>query len=267
MIVLRGSFGLKKIKEYYEKEALLLKNHQKEIYFRDPWNIYWHGTRLYQILQIVETVTFNSLLDVGCAEGHYLKLIASMNQGFRELYEVGLDIARNYLIKAKKEVHGDSWVLGDAQRLPFKDNSFDLVLFSEVLEHLPDPKRAFMEVARVSRKYILVSVASENLFYSFAKKLGLVRAEDPYATIGRGHIHEMKISNIIRRASETRYKCLKSMVTCYFPASFLRKHRAPSLLIPVIKLVDRLISRSPVLKEMGAVQIALLEKLRTCETN
>lgn len=71
-----------------------------------------------------------------------------------------------------------SWIIGDAHRLPFKDNSFDLVLCSEVLAHLPNPKEAFIEVARLSREYLLVSVASENLFYYFARRLRLVKPVD-----------------------------------------------------------------------------------------
>jgi SAM-dependent methyltransferase len=42
-------------------------------------------------------------------------------------------------------------VNGDATALPFPDAAFDRVLASEVLEHIPDDRRAFMELARVLR--------------------------------------------------------------------------------------------------------------------
>jgi len=172
-----------------------------------------------------------------------------------------LDIAKNYLVKAKKDNCDVSWVLGDAHELPFRNNSFDLVLCTEVLEHLSIPKKAFVEATRVARKYVLTSVAGENLFYFFAKVLRLVKPEHPYAFFGHGHIHEMKISEIIFHwASDVMWKPVKSVVTCYFPVSFFQKCRIPSFFIPVVKLVDQILGKLPVIKEFGAVQIALLEK-------
>ena len=51
-------------------------------------------------------------------------------------------------------------VQATVEKLPFCDNSFDLVLSSQVLEHLPDePLRAAVaEMARVAKRFLLVSV-------------------------------------------------------------------------------------------------------------
>lgn len=40
----------------------------------------------------------------------------------------------------------------DAQNLPFDDNKFDAILFSEVLEHIPEPSKAIAEIARCLKK-------------------------------------------------------------------------------------------------------------------
>ncbi|HHW36191.1 MAG TPA: methyltransferase domain-containing protein [Bacillales bacterium] len=49
-------------------------------------------------------------------------------------------------------------VIGSIDQLPFKDNEFDLILISDVLEHLPLPvfKKGIEELKRVAKKYILV---------------------------------------------------------------------------------------------------------------
>jgi SAM-dependent methyltransferase len=39
-------------------------------------------------------------------------------------------------------------MLADAQNLPFEDNYFDCILFSEVIEHVPDPEKAVQEISR-----------------------------------------------------------------------------------------------------------------------
>ena len=125
------------LREYYEKEARLLSDHQRRMYFGDPWAKYWHGTRFAVLLEIMKSLKFRSFLDVGCAEGYYLAAVASKADSQEQ---VGLDISKGYLIKAKVNASEAAFVLGDASSLPFKTGCFDLVFCSELLEHIQDPK-------------------------------------------------------------------------------------------------------------------------------
>ncbi|MEM2876124.1 MAG: class I SAM-dependent methyltransferase, partial [Candidatus Bathyarchaeia archaeon] len=120
---------MKKIKEYYEREAEELEDHQRLMYFGSPWGRYWHETRLQQTLKIARSIIFEDLLDVGCAEGYYMRCLMSY---LRPSHVVGLDIAKNYIIKSKRNVPDCLLVLGDAHNLPLRNNSFDMVLCSEV---------------------------------------------------------------------------------------------------------------------------------------
>jgi SAM-dependent methyltransferase len=249
----------KEIRDYYEEEALALANHQKMMYFADPWNDYWHLTRLQEIMKIVMKTSFDSFLDVGCAEGLYLKLLSRYSR--TGSWGSGLDLAKNYLLKAKVASRTTSLVQGDAGQLPFRKDSFDLVLCSEVLEHVPNPKEVFKELVRVSDRYIVVTLAGENLFHFAMRKFGLVKTSDPYSEAGHGHINEDRISQtIIPWSVEIGCKCLYTLTTSYFPAYFLKIHRVPSSFVSLIKLVDKIINRIPVLSEFGATQIAFLVK-------
>ncbi len=52
----------------------------------------------------------------------------------------------------------------DATALSFGDGDFDLATAIEVLEHVPDPATTLAEMARVARRYLLVSVPREPLW-------------------------------------------------------------------------------------------------------
>jgi SAM-dependent methyltransferase len=77
------------------------------------------------------------VLDVGCGGRPYERRLPA---GVRY---VGVDVP------ASRGSHPDSWAL--AGGLPFAAGSFDLVLCTQVLEHLPDPAAATEEMARVLR--------------------------------------------------------------------------------------------------------------------
>lgn len=48
-----------------------------------------------------------------------------------------------------------------ATKIIFSDNTFDVVTALEVLEHIPDYKKAIKEIVRVTKKYVIVSVPSK----------------------------------------------------------------------------------------------------------
>lgn len=102
-----------------------------------------------------------TILDVGCGNGIITNLLA-------EKWDVtGLDSSREALEHVKTEK-----VLSSATDLPFDDKSYDLVLSSEMLEHLNDSDlaQAIAEIVRVARKYVLITVPnSEYLPISHTK--------------------------------------------------------------------------------------------------
>jgi SAM-dependent methyltransferase len=91
-----------------------------------------------------------SILDVGCGDGRITNRLAD-----RYPKVVGVDISEAALqhVKAPK-------VRASVESLPFKDRSFDLVLATELLEHLPKAiyHKAIVEMKRVAKEWILISV-------------------------------------------------------------------------------------------------------------
>ena len=77
---------------------------------------------------------------------------------------IGVDISHNAL-SIGKNLHPHLAIgHGDIYDLPYKDDSFDMVICSEVLEHLAFPAKAMEELVRVSKKYCLLAVPHEPYF-------------------------------------------------------------------------------------------------------
>ena len=110
------------------------------------------------------TVDFNRLniktgcriLDIGCGSGRH----TSAAYGFKQTVTVGADLSHEALIEARDRLRfhdqlgengGGTWGLtkADASALPFKEGFFDLVICSEVLEHIPEDQGAVNEIIRV----------------------------------------------------------------------------------------------------------------------
>lgn len=86
------------------------------------------------------------VLDVGCGQGFYLPLYARLGLSATGVEPDPIPRAE---AAAKAAALGFGLLDAPAERLPFADASFDAVVLSEVLEHLPDPALALSEAARV----------------------------------------------------------------------------------------------------------------------
>jgi SAM-dependent methyltransferase len=94
-----------------------------------------------------EGKTKPTALDVGCGPGLVMELLSAM-------FDInGLDIDPE-IVRVVKE-KGLLAVQGDAESLPFGDNSFDIVYCSFTLLWIRDPQKAISEMARVSRKFVV----------------------------------------------------------------------------------------------------------------
>jgi SAM-dependent methyltransferase len=85
----------------------------------------------------------SQFLDAGSGGGHFSAMAAALGA---EVYS--LDIGKNLLDKVAKKCKSHR-ILGNVLNLPLKDNSFQIVLSTEVVEHTSAPKDALGELARI----------------------------------------------------------------------------------------------------------------------
>ena len=110
----------------------------------------------------MQTINFNKLnlqendllLDMGCGEGRHTigaYIEKSINSFGFDLSYKDLRIAQERLndfdTSNKKEIC--QFGVGDIDTLPFKNNSYDAVICSEVLEHVDSPEDSIKELIRV----------------------------------------------------------------------------------------------------------------------
>ncbi len=117
-----------------------------------------------RIAKLVETTQAKTILDAGCGEGFVIQSLRKTSS-LPQNGVIGIDLSAEAL--AWQQTQEKSPVplnLADIHRLPFPNNSFDLVYALEVLEHLPDSSTGLRELARVSQNYVLVSVPHEPFF-------------------------------------------------------------------------------------------------------
>ncbi len=146
------------------------------------------------------------ILDIGCGSGRHTAA-AYRIKGVRV---TGADLNLNDLREARERLRlhdrwgehgGGVWSLtaADATRLPFADACFDLVVCSEVLEHIPDDSMAMAEMVRVLKpgQPLVVSVPR------FLPERICWALSDDYVNANQGHVRIYRETALIDRLQRT----------------------------------------------------------------
>ena len=115
------------------------------------------GNRLMAL--IPQSVLFeqnNTVVDLGCGTGYFTpKLKHNDNQ------VVGIDLSEGMIAYSRKHRKGDiNWLVGDAEILPFADNSVDLVFSSLAVQWCNSYSQLFAELYRVLKPGGLVAFST-----------------------------------------------------------------------------------------------------------
>lgn len=197
---------------------------------------------------------YNVVLEVGCGTGRFLQILG---EGARALC-VGLDRSPSMLKVASWRVKGCRLVAGDALRLPFGADSFDVVAMLFVLEFLTDPLRGMLEALRVAREVVVFGGINPRslwgLRYWLRRELarrGIIKSSfasaflRPPSKIRALLLRALKISGV-----KARLKCRSGLVLP--PLS-------PFWSLPVARAVDGLLSAS--LRPLGGFYLFSCEIL------
>lgn len=229
---------------------------------------YNHRQRIDRITSLINVDRYNKILDIGCRAGAYTILVARKSTSV-----VGLDLSKNAVRSVKEWAQEEGlgeriyFVVGDAENLPFKENYFDIIICSEVLEHLKVIWKGINELLRVLKKDSIAIISMPNLmsYHHFRRKvkhmarkfLGKRPRRDPHL-----EFPFWRIINILR---SVKLNIVKVTSTHLFPLE-------PMLLGTLIRINPRLVSRindvetyiadHTLFKYLGAFLIAVCRKSR-----
>lgn len=162
------------------------------------------------LLQEKISCTKNDLriLDAGCGDALPLYIIASQDHS-RKINFYGIDASELDITFAEDlrpllDFDNISFEVGNIEKLPFQDSYFDIVICSEVVEHMKYPENCLMEIKRVLKDdgtFIISTPNSDNplvkissLFKGPDKSSGInIIAEEKHGQ-NSGHIHDDHIS-------------------------------------------------------------------------
>jgi len=98
---------------------------------------------------------FKSVLDVGCGDGDVMAIL----NNDRKFNVTGIDLFKPFINRARKTGAYKKLLIGDIRDLEFNDGSFDVVLSSQVVEHLKKKEalRMIKEMERIAKKRVIIA--------------------------------------------------------------------------------------------------------------
>ncbi len=163
-------------------------------------------------------------VDLGCGTGRYSEWISQKSDIL-----VSVDIDKKMLKRVKSKNINHLLVQSSIDRLPFKENAFQFVLLTDVIEHLKDDKQVINEISRILKQHgtILMSVPllpppypdSAHIKSGYSKKQIINLLEKDFQVISQEYCM-FKLSRILLK----------------FVYRFVKFFKFPPPILPVVRL-------------------------------
>jgi len=223
----------KKIKAWYD-------DFYKSPHIQDPVEEMKQNARIRTIAELAPRDVKTSLF-IGCGSGDEMSIVVA-----REL-SIGLDWSFYGLKKAKFRRSDCHFVVGDTCNLPFKTDFFDLIVCSEVIEHLPTPKKSVSEMARVLHVMGSAIISCPNLasLFGFSRLLGGFMSRRAM-TAADQLIDNWFTTTSLKKLLQSHFVILDMRGYWYFPPTGKGRIKIPaSIVYPIFRVlepIDRFLS-------------------------
>lgn len=130
--------------------------------------------------EVISGIAYDRLLDVGCGTDYLVRKLFSL----RRAEYCGLDLSPEMLKKARakfRESDSVSFTQGSSEKLPYKDETFDVLTCIMSFHHYPNPQNAVNEAYRVLKQggtYIVADVDKHGYTPSEPSEVAAYDAEE-----------------------------------------------------------------------------------------
>lgn len=133
--------------------------------------------RMFSLHSALCQITYTHPLVIGCGQGDELRFLNATSI-------VAFDLSRMAVINAREMAPANVYLQADGMNLPFGDHMFDLVIASEVIEHILKPEILLAEVRRVLRPRGTVVLTTPNWisFFGMARLIGETLLRRPFTS-------------------------------------------------------------------------------------
>ena len=164
----------------------------------------WHTRKFNTVINLVENYP-KKILDVGCASGWFLSQIAKK---FPKAKCFGIDVYKQGVAYGNTLYSKLNLQTASAEKIPFPANTFDLVICTEVLEHVDNPSLVLKEIKRVLVKNgeAIIELDSGNWLFSFVWFLWTKKNGHVW---NHAHLHSFTVTKLEKMILASGFAILK----------------------------------------------------------
>lgn len=214
--------SIKRFYENYHKEKI--KNPVAQFMFREK-------TRF---LKNLLKKSKGKILIIGCGSEDDMKIIPPACEG------IGIDISEEAIKQSQKKYPKFKYYVADATNMPFIDNSFDHVVCSEVIEHIPNNERVLSEIKRILKNKGTFIVTTPNWinWYGLARKIGESITKKTFTSGDQPIDNWSTPGNLKKKLMKYNFNIRKFKGLWYYPPFGKGKYQIPyQITLPLVTVL------------------------------
>ncbi|UCE39233.1 MAG: class I SAM-dependent methyltransferase [Thermoplasmata archaeon] len=161
------------------------------------------------LLLVISKKKYKVVAEMGCGIGVVLDIVANE---LGATHKIGLEISKEALLKARQLDPQMSCIQADVMKSPIKDHSLDLVILSDILEHLQNPAEFLTNTSNLT-KYMAMNIPIEkSLFPKLFEKLAGLENQIESGKHKAGHLFEWTKKEVEKLLDDANLKIIRSML-------------------------------------------------------
>jgi len=204
---------------------------------KDYYNIQFHHLKSGPLDKMKKEVRFallkkllqfqkENVLIIGCGSQGEMGILNKNCKG------LGVDLSETAIKQTKRDYPKFKYYVCDATNLPMKDNQFDCVVCSEVMEHIPNQQKLLKEIKRVLKRKGLLLLTTPNWlsWYGLARIIAEFIFKKPF-TADNQPVDNWQIPYRLKRILARDFKIVSFQGLWYYPPTGKERFRIPDLMV------------------------------------